>query len=301
MLVSKTGRVLEIKGYRMFNVFDYFTIHFLEGQSKKAILFFCFVLIIGIGLCDYWAGADVGLSIFYLIPISIATWFAGIRGGLIVSGLSALIWFGAKWAVVDTFDLVKPLWDAGIRLAFFSVIVFQQNALKREQVRSRRDTLTGAGNRRYFQENARRELDRSKRYNRPFTVVYMDLDNFKKVNDTNGHDTGDTLLQIVTTILKKNVRSTDTIARLGGDEYALLLPETGADEAKRAMQKIHAKLLIAMQRKNWPVTFSIGVVTFETSPDSVESMIKVVDELMYSAKRNGKNQVMYEVYKQSAT
>jgi diguanylate cyclase (GGDEF)-like protein len=281
----------------MFNVFDYFTIQYLEGRSKRAVVLFCFTLIALIGIGDYWAGSDIGLSIFYLIPISLATWYVGIRGGMTASGFSALAWFGAKWATDDTFILVTSLWNAGIRLVFFIVIVFQQNALKREQARSRRDPLTGAGNRRYFRENAGRELDRAKRYDRPFTVVYMDLDDFKKVNDAHGHDVGDTLLRIVTSILKKNVRSSDTVARLGGDEYALLLPETGADEAKRAMEKIHAKLLIAMQLKNWPVTFSVGVATFIALPESVDAMIKVVDNLMYSAKNGGKNQVIYKVYK----
>jgi len=176
------------------------------------------------------------------------------------------------------------------------VIVFQQNALKREQIRSRLDPLTGAGNRRNFMEIAIRELDRAKRYDRRFTVVYLDLDNFKEVNDTHGHDIGDMLLQIVTRILKKNVRSTDTVARLGGDEYALLLPETGTAAAKKAVQKIHAQLLLAMKKNKWPVTFSIGVATFETNPESVEVMIKVVDDLMYSAKNSGKNQVKYEVF-----
>ena len=280
----------------MFNVFDYFTIHYLEGRSKRAVLLFCFLLIVLIGVCDYWAGPDIGLSIFYLVPISMATWHAGIRSGMAAAVFSALVWFGARWATDDAFDVISSLWNAGIRMVFFVIIVFQQNTLKREQVRSRRDPLTGAGNRRHFREHAGKELERVRRYNRPFTVVYMDLDNFKSVNDTHGHDAGDMLLRIVTTILKKNIRSTDTVARLGGDEFALLLPETGETEAKKAMQKIHAKLLIAMQRKNWPVTISVGVVTFTTLPESVDAMIKVVDNLMYAAKKDGKNQVKYEVY-----
>lgn len=280
----------------MFNIFDYFTIHYMEGRSNRAVIFACFALIVVIGLLDYWVGSDIGLSIFYLVPISLATWFAGIRGGLIASGFSALTWFGAKWAADETINLISSLWNAAIRLAFFIIIVFQQNTLKREQTRARRDPLTGAGNRRHFRESAGRELDRAKRYNRPFTVVYMDLDNFKTVNDTHGHDAGDTLLRIVTTVLKKNIRSTDTIARLGGDEFALLMPETGAEDAKKAIQKTHKKLLIGMQRKNWPVTFSVGVVTFITLPESVDAMVKIVDGLMYSAKNSGKNQVKYEVY-----
>ena len=86
------------------------------------------------------------------------------------------------------------------------------------------------------------------------------------------------------------------MARLGGDEYALLLPETGTAAAKKAVQKIHAQLLLAMKKNEWPVTFSIGVATFETNPESVEVMIKVVDDLMYSAKNSGKNQMKYEVF-----
>jgi diguanylate cyclase (GGDEF)-like protein len=282
----------------MLNVFDYFAIQYLEGRSKRAVVLFCFAFIVLIGIGDYWAGPDIGLSIIYLVPISLATWYADIRGGIITSGFSALAWFGAKWlAEADAFKLISSLWNAGIRLAFFIVIVYQQNALKREQVRARRDPLTGAGNRRHFRESASREIDRTKRYKRPFTVIYMDLDNFKMVNDTHGHDVGDTLLRIVTRIMQKNVRSTDTVARLGGDEYALLLPETDADSAKRAVQKIHTQLTIAMQRKKWPVTVSAGVVTFLTLPESVDTMIKVVDDLMYSAKNSGKNQVIYEVYK----
>ena len=280
----------------MFNVFGYLANHYLAGGSKRVVIVSCFALIFCIGFLDYWIGADIGLSIFYLIPISLATWYVGMRGGLIAACFSALTWLGAKWMTDDTFIMGTSLWNTGIRLTFFIVIVFQQNALKSEQRRARRDPLTRIGNRRYFRESATNELDRAKRYNRLFTVVYMDLDNFKKVNDTHGHNAGDMLLRVVTTVLKKNVRSTDIIARLGGDEFALLLPETGADAAKRVVQKMHEQLLAAMQNKHWPVTFSIGVVTFVDQPESLEAMIKAADDLMYSVKNSGKNQVKYYTF-----
>jgi diguanylate cyclase (GGDEF)-like protein len=271
-------------------------IEYLERQPKKELLILCFMLIVFVGVCDYLAGPEIGLSIFYLIPISLATWFAGITGGIVTSVGSAVAWFAAKWT--GNAESHKPLasfWDTIIRLVFFLVIVFQQNMLKHEHLRARRDPLTGISNRRHFFELAGTEMIRAQRYKRPFTVAYMDLDNFKKVNDLYGHDVGDVLLRLVSKIMRRNIRSTDTVARLGGDEFAVLLPEADAQSARQVTNKLHEQLLAAMQRKNWPVTFSVGVVTFRIPPSTVDDMVKVVDDLMYKAKKGGKNQVRYEV------
>jgi diguanylate cyclase (GGDEF)-like protein len=141
-------------------------------------------------------------------------------------------------------------------------------------------------------------LHRARRYPHPLTVVYMDLDNFKAVNDHFGHEVGDKLLRMITKIINRNIRSTDAVARLGGDEFALLLPETNGASAGRVIEKLHAQLLAAMKKNGWPVTFSIGVVTFLSQPESVDTMIKLVDDLMYAAKESGKNQIKYDVFEQ---
>lgn len=124
----------------------------------------------------------------------------------------------------------------------------------------------------------------------------MDLDNFKAVNVKFGHDVGETLLCMVTKIINKYIRSTDAVARLGGDEFALLLPETDGASSSRVIDKLHAQLSAAMKINGWPVTFIIGVVAFLTQPETVDDMIKLVDDLMYSAKDSGKNQVKYDVH-----
>ena len=123
------------------------------------------------------------------------------------------------------------------------------------------------------------------------TLLYIDLDNFKQVNDAFGHETGDELLIEVAATIRTNVRSTDTVARLGGDEFALLLPETDQEAALVVTNKLREALLVSMQRREWPVTFSIGLVSFATPPESVEEMLKQADAVMYSVKLKGKNSI----------
>jgi diguanylate cyclase (GGDEF)-like protein len=276
------------------------TIEYLRKQPKRSLVLLCLSLVVLIGLCDYLVGPEIGFALFYLIPISLSAWFAGMSAGVILSVASALAWFANKWLEgEEAFQHLPSAWNAVVQLGFFLVIVYLQRALQQEQVIARRDPLTGIGNRRFFFEHAETELHRAKRYPHPLTVAYMDLDNFKAVNDKFGHDVGDTLLCMITKIVNQNIRSTDAVARLGGDEFALLLPETDAVSANRVIDKLHGRLLSAMLRNKWPVTFSIGVITFLSQPESVDDMIKLVDDLMYSAKDRGKNQVKYEVYERS--
>ncbi|MBA4372135.1 MAG: GGDEF domain-containing protein [Thermodesulfovibrio sp.] len=272
-------------------------IEYLGKRSNGVLVVYGMLLISGIGVLDYLSGPELGVSLFYLLPISLITWFVGLRVGLSASFVSAFIWLAVAILNRDPQRTVfVPYWNALVRLGFFIVVVFLQDSLKKEQRRARIDPLTRIGNRRHFFQIANSELERSRRYNRPFTVAYMDLDNFKTVNDTLGHKAGDSLLKAVAATIKEHIRSTDTAARLGGDEFALFLPETEAEAARIFFDKLNRQLLEAMQKKNWPVTFSIGVITFTTSPDSVDDMVAGVDALMYSAKTDDKNFIKYELF-----
>jgi diguanylate cyclase (GGDEF)-like protein len=156
------------------------------------------------------------------------------------------------------------------------------------------DFLTGAINSRYFYEILQREIHRSDRYEHPFTIAYLDIDNFKTINDNLGHVTGDIVLRTVVTNAKQHLRKTDVVARLGGDEFAILLPETNRVLAEVALSKIQSDILVGIQQNNWSVTFSVGVLTcYDCMDASTESddIIKLVDDLMYSVKRNGKNAI----------
>jgi diguanylate cyclase (GGDEF)-like protein/PAS domain S-box-containing protein len=168
-----------------------------------------------------------------------------------------------------------------------------QLALEKEQKLARLDSLTHIANRRAFYEFAEKEKDRSLRHHLAFTLAYIDLDNFKLVNDRFGHDTGDQLLKMVASNIKNSVRSSDMLARLGGDEFGVILPETAQPVARKMITRLIDQLGQRMAENQWPVTFSVGVLTCNNGHIDVEELMRKVDSLMYQIKHRGKNAVKY--------
>ncbi len=274
---------------------------FLEKQNRLFWGILGVLLVLLLGIADYLTGVEFNLSLFYLVPIALVAWYAGRELGLITSGISAITWFLADLFAGSVYSHTwLYLWESIIRLGFFVVVTYLlvslKNALKTNQELARTDFITGAVSIRYFYEIAQKELGRSSRYNHPFTFAYIDLDNFKDINDRFGHTTGDKLLRTVTAVVHKRIRSIDTFARLGGDEFALLMPETGEVEAQAVVSRVRRSLLEEMKRNDWPVTFSIGVVTFIKIPKTVDDMVKMADDVMYPIKTDGKNGVSYTIF-----
>ncbi len=170
-----------------------------------------------------------------------------------------------------------------------------KTAFERESALARVDALTQLPNRRDFHETAAAEIARARRYGHPLTLIFLDLDNFKSVNDLDGHDAGDRVLRSVGETLRKNIRSMDVPARIGGDEFVILLPETGRDAAAEIAAKLQQKLAHAMLVDGWPVTGSFGVATFIKAPTCVDELLKRSDLLLYGAKQKGKNMICHEV------
>ena len=212
----------------------------------------------------------------------------------------AFVWLAADYDQSPIVIQFIPVWNTAIRLSFFIIITVLLSALKksmdRERDLARIDYLTGAFNSRYFDELLQNEIDRIQRFGRPFTLAYIDLDNFKSVNDRFGHTVGDKVLCSVVISVRNHLRKTDVVARLGGDEFALLLPETNQESAHVALSKIQTYLLEEMQRSNLQVTFSIGVLTSICAPLTTDELVRMADELMYSVKCDGKNAIKYSVY-----
>lgn len=167
--------------------------------------------------------------------------------------------------------------------------------LRQEKHLARIDFLTGAANRRAFYEAIERELGRLRRYGRPFSVAYVDIDNLKQLNDDLGHESGDAILCEVSATARKHLRQTDMIGRIGGDEFGILFSEADSRAARGAADNFNNYLLEAMRQNQWPVTISIGLVTCLTAPTSVEELIRKTDELMYKVKKSGKNNIRHGI------
>ncbi|MCM8812119.1 MAG: GGDEF domain-containing protein [Candidatus Omnitrophica bacterium] len=259
-----------------------------------------FLFVTALGIFDVFTGPHFSFELLYLVPVTLVIWFAGRWAGTYIALAGAVTWLTAavlqKPPEISSFT---HLWNTVSRLLFFAVVaVFiphLRTAWQQEKELARTDFLTGVANKRCFMDMASLELERNTRYNRPFTFVYMDIDNFKFVNDRMGHNAGDTLLRAVAQTLKKKVRSIDLVARLGGDEFAVLLPETQSQAARIVVQRIQKDLIDLVEKNEWPVSFSFGVATFMRPPESVEEMIRKADALMYASKNNGKNLIKHEL------
>lgn len=273
-------------------------IHVIQRQPKSLLTTLGFVLVLCLGVIDSLTGPEFSFAVFYLLPVLWTAWFADRRAGIAVSIAGAATWLAMDLLAGATYSHPAiPYWNATTRLIFFLAVGVLVSALKgrleREEKLARTDVLTGAINVRFFTGLANMEIGRARRYQRPLTLLYIDADHFKSVNDRFGHNTGDALLRSMAEVMKGEIRATDVVARLGGDEFAILLPETGYEPAQRVIRKVRQRLLDTMAEEGWSVTFSIGAVTFTTPPDSVHEMIKQADDLMYAAKRSGKDMVKH--------
>ncbi len=153
------------------------------------------------------------------------------------------------------------------------------------------DALTGLYNRRYFEESLNKEVQRARRQNIPFSVIGIDLDFLKKINDTYGHSYGDLAIKTIADILKSNARSIDIPARIGGEEFDVLLPGISSDGAMIAAERIRKAIESKEIETIGHITGSLGVATFLEHTSNVEELLELTDQAMYSSKRNGRNQV----------
>ena len=158
------------------------------------------------------------------------------------------------------------------------------------------DPLTGISNRRHFMDQIAEELERTKRYSLPFSLMMIDVDNLKEINDTYGHKAGDVVLRSFAKHCLTKLRSVDRFARFGGDEFIALLVQTGPVKAKEVAVRLLAgieNLEIQVEGKSIRITVSIGLTT-TVDTLSVEELIKRTDEAMYQAKNGGRNQVVIQ-------
>jgi diguanylate cyclase (GGDEF)-like protein len=234
------------------------------------------------------------LSLYYFVVVALVAWKTG-RLGITVGAAIAtsLVWLGAEWLTLGAPDERVVILNGASRLVTLVcmgwLISRLKTALETERALARTDFVTDVLNSRAFHEEARAELERARRYRHPLAVGYLDLDNFKSINDSFGHSHGNDVLRSVAATLKNGLRTGDCVCRVGGDEFVVLLPETGYERARQTIVRLQVALDRAMETNQWPVTFSIGVAVFENPASDVDSLIKKADEMMYQAKASGKN------------
>lgn len=239
---------------------------------------------------DYLTGPYLAFATVYLLPIGLAAWFAGRRAVLVVALLASAL--GVLTTAADPGD-ISPLvnvLNGLLRFVLYGVVglvlASERQALRTIADLAATDPLTGLANRRRFDELAARELARSKREERPVAVVYIDVDDLKRRNETHGHEAGDALLAEFASVARRELRATDVLARVGGDEFAGLLPGADVDDAAATIERLRSTLATAVDP---PITFSAGVAAgVVTDGLTVEPVVHAADLAMLEAKAAGK-------------
>src|SRR5256885_17173016 len=176
---------------------------------------------------------------------------------------------------------------AALLLALAYIGFLHYHAYRRERALARTDDLTRIENRRAFYEDASRECERARRYNHPFTLAYFDVDDFKEVSDRFGHQLGDGMLRLVAETARESIRASDLVARLGADQFAVLLPEAGVEAASAAIRKLQQALRHVSQETGMPLTVSGGVVDMLSPAESLETGMGAANPLLHGAQSTG--------------
>lgn len=198
----------------------------------------------------------------------------------------SLIVFSSRENISNSELNFLSLFAKQIELAITIADLFQ--AVKEQAIT---DGMTGLYNRRYFEEYIKKEAIRAMRQNQKFTVIGLDLDHLKQINDTYGHNYGDIAIKAIAEVLKSNARSIDIAARMGGEEFNLILPGVDIEGGCIAAERIRKAIESVELEKIGRITASLGVATYPDQSDDIQELLELTDQAMYESKRNGRNRV----------
>jgi diguanylate cyclase (GGDEF)-like protein len=273
----------------------------LDGRLRRLpdplILIIGLALIVAIAVFKITLGHDIPVADFFLIPVAGVGWLAGSRVYGYVAGVCAAF-ASVVIAVVGlaTAPLGGAVAAAIARLLLYVVILEVLGAMRRMQVQreeeARTDHQTGVANARAFEALASAEIKRSRRGGGPLSLLYLDVDDFKNVNDRFGHTAGDGVLAHVSHMMRVSVRVNDVVARLGGDEFVVLMPGPDRFAAVSVARRMREELARVTTPDGASVHCSIGLATLLQPPRSVDELISAADTLMYRAKEAGKDRIV---------
>lgn len=270
----------------------------ITPRIRLATWFGGVVAIAALGVLRTASDAEYAFASAAIIPVLAVTWISGRKAGMVLSLLAVIMWTSSDLLAERQFSgWWIPYINAISRFVTYAfiihLVVIVRTVLEREREIASHDALTGLFNRRAFFDAGNGEVDRSRRYGHPLAVAFLDLDDFKRLNDRQGHQAGDRALVAVADCLVGSLRNTDRLARLGGDEFAVLLPEISYDAATDAGHKI-AIAADTTLKEFPPVSISIGIAWFERAEGDFPAMLDAADSLMYEIKQEGKHGMRVE-------
>lgn len=270
-------------------------------NRSRAIFLLALVTVVIIAYSDFLTGAHISVMLLYAFPVLLSAWYCGKLESLFIAFAAT-----AGWLIINLLDqssgesLGIVSWNAFNRFGMFALIAYAVSlqvklrlALEREQLKADTDRLTGLLNKEAFRERSEQAIAHARRYNHPVSLAFIDLDNFKQVNDTQGHARGDKLLQEFSETIIATIRKTDIAGRIGGDEFCIFFPETDHIMVRAAVEKLTRALDIMTSQSGWQITASLGVVSCKEIDETFDALLGKADKLMYEAKSRGKNKAEF--------
>lgn len=266
--------------------------------SKSSIVFLSLTWVAVVAVVDVFVPNTIPIMVFYLPPVALICWTINLGSAITLSLACSVLWILDEAIHPTSADDEVMYWVSGVHFAFFVVVTTVLSRLRRAHDRAEHealtDRLTELPNSWAFTDACQREIANSQRSKRPLTIALIDCDRFKEVNDTLGHMEGDRVLKTLARSMRTGLRAGDMLARLGGDEFGLLLPMTTQAEAEIVVKRLQERADRAIKEDAWPVSLSIGVVSYDVPPETVTTAIRRADERMYATKRAGKNSAQFE-------
>lgn len=272
----------------------------LSRVGKAGTVVGTLLLTLAVGVVDVWTGSDVRLLSLYLLAVAWCGWRLGRRGVLF-----AVLVTLSTWGVSQQLSGVQH-WSAGVwvfnlvsqSVALLSIgwlVAELSRRLEAERATARIDPLSGLRNRRALAQDSELALAICHRHAHPVALAFIDLDDFKQVNDRLGHEGGDTVIQACARALTASCRATDLPARLGGDEFVILMPETTAPQAQALMERVRLAFAQAVAGLPASAGMTVGVLAEAQATRTLDRLLAEADALMYEAKREGKGRVFVRV------
>lgn len=274
-----------------------------------------------IGVIDLTTGPDYGLALIYLIPIAIAGWRLGSSAAIAAAITSGVAGYIADYSLFGATYQLRSIWDGVSSLIIYlslgiiasllrsdrdqlrNVTVRLRELLAHESESARTDALTRLPNRRGLLDHLEREIANAGRNATALAVMFLDLDNFKRVNDVAGHAAGDLMLQRVAQVLREAIRAGDLAARIGGDEFAIVLSPADASSAEDVAQRLVDRIeALQVDIPGSDFGASVGIAIFDSPPRNADDALGRADAAMYRSKTGGKGRyTMAWVTRQDAT